>query len=172
MSFTWNLFQTFACVFQVQQTSKRLDTEVCNVRMPGRSKYKWEQKKHVWFVTWGKWAAEEKNKLDNSPSFLEEEAIRWGTVPPGFPCAELLPCAVLHDLYGSAEQDLMGSFKALPYGIPETLHSPYYRHTQTLNCYSCYVVIITIIVATHTHHSHCPMIHIVVATQKQKVWFI
>lgn len=58
-------------------------------------------------------------------------------MPPGFPCAELLPCAVLHDLYGSAEQDLTGLLKALPYGIPETLHSPY-RHTQTLNCYSCY----------------------------------
>lgn len=30
-----------------------------------------------------------------------------------------------------------GLLKALPYGIPETLHSSY-RHTQTLNCYSCY----------------------------------
>lgn len=41
----------------------------------------------------------------------EEEVIQWGTVPPGFPCAELLPCAVLHDLCESAEQDLMGSLK-------------------------------------------------------------
>lgn len=30
-----------------------------------------------------------------------------------------------------------GLLKALPYGIPETLHSPY-RHSQTLNCYFCY----------------------------------
>lgn len=30
-----------------------------------------------------------------------------------------------------------GLLKALPYGIPETLHSSY-RHTQTLNCYYCY----------------------------------
>lgn len=31
-------------LFQIQQTSKRMDTEVCYVRTPGRSKYKWEQK--------------------------------------------------------------------------------------------------------------------------------
>lgn len=30
-----------------------------------------------------------------------------------------------------------GLLKALPYGIPETLHS-LHRHTQTSNCYSCY----------------------------------
>lgn len=32
-------------------------------------------------------------------------------MPPGFPCAELLPCDVLHALYGSAAQDLMGYLK-------------------------------------------------------------
>lgn len=65
-------------------------------------------------------------------------------MPPGFPCAELLPCAVLHDLYGSAEQDLTGSLKHS--------HMEYRKlftvHTATLrlkNCYSRYC----------DYHYHC-----------------
>lgn len=71
-------------------------------------KIQWKQNKHVWFVTWGE-EEEEEGGVEEEEE--EEEVIQWGTVPPGFPCAELLPCAVLHDLCESAEQDLMGSLK-------------------------------------------------------------
>lgn len=59
------------CMFsQVQQVGKRMDTEVCNVRTPGKLKYEREQKNHKGFVTWGKWATEEKtNKQKQQPMF-------------------------------------------------------------------------------------------------------
>lgn len=136
-------FPNFACVLQVQQISERLDTEVCNVRMPGRSKYKWEQKKHVWFVTWGKWATEEKKKLDNSPSFGGGSyTMRYSATWLSMCWAATMCCPSWLVWICWAGPD--GLLKALPYGIPETLHSPC-RHTQTLNCYSCY----------RGYHYHC-----------------
>lgn len=63
-----------------------------------------------------------------------------------------------------------GLLKALPYGIPETLHS-LHRHTQTSNCYSCYC----------DFHHHCcysyasfslTMSHIVVLLRSKNFnWF-
>lgn len=64
------------------------------------------------------------------PIFLEEEEVQWGTVPPGFPCAELLPCAVLHDLYGSVEQDLMGSLKHSHMEHPENSSQSILSHSD------------------------------------------
>lgn len=46
---------------------------------------------------------------------------------PGFLCAELLPCAVFHDMYGFAEKD-----RSL-YGKPETPQS--IQPHSDLNCY-------------------------------------
>lgn len=140
--FNWKRFPNFACVLQVQQISKRLDTEVCNVRMPGRSKYKWEQKKHVWFVTWGKWATEGK-KIDNSPSIGGgSDTMRYSATWLSMCWAATMCCPSWLVWICWAGSD--GLLKALPYGIPETLHSPYH-HTQTLNCYSCYC----------DYHYHC-----------------
>lgn len=55
---------------------------------------------------------------------------------PGFLCAELLPCAVLHDMYGFAEKD-----RSL-YGKPETLQS--IQPHSDLNCYLLLLLILTL----------------------------
>lgn len=63
-------------------------------------------------------------------------------MPPGFLCVELLPCAALHDLYGSAEQDLMGSLKHSHMEYRKILHSLFHH---TLNSFFSFCV----------NHCHC-----------------
>lgn len=100
------------------------------------------ENKKIWFITWGKWATEEKkkkqtNKLDNSPSFFGggSDTMRYSATWLSMCWAATMCCPSWLVWICWAGPD--GLLKALSYGIPETLHSPY-RHTQTLNCYSCY----------------------------------
>lgn len=81
-------------------------------------------------------------------------------MPPGFSCAELLPCAVLHDLYGSAEQDLMGSLKHshMEYQKLFTVHTT----TLRLKTVSPAIVFITVIVAVHMRSFSLSKSHIIV----------
>lgn len=121
------------CYPQVQQISKRLDTQVCNVRAarrPDENKENtwWEQKNHVEFITWDNWATED-IKLDHSASFgsgsiIMRHSATWLSV-----CwAATMWCPSCLVWICSAGPD--GLLKAVPYGIPETLHSPNHN-TQT-----------------------------------------
>lgn len=147
----------------------------------------WTQKYAMWECQWDQNTKKEKqrNTFDISrkaneqtriikyttPHLLEKEAIQWGTVPPGFPCAELLPCAILRDLYGSAEQDLTDSWKHS--------HMEYWNlftvHTATLRLLTVTsaIVIITISVTLHTLIiSTVDISHIIVLLKsKMSGWF-
>lgn len=121
------------CVLQVQQISKRMDTEVCNVRIPGRLKHNWEQNKHKWFVTWGKWATEgEKNY--NSPAFGEGiDTMRYSATWLSVCWAATLCCPSWLVWICWAGSDGLLKHSHMEY---LKLFSPH-RYSQTLNCYSC-----------------------------------
>lgn len=75
-------------------------------------------------------------KLGNSPSFgAGSDTMRYSATWLSMCWAATMCCPSWLVWICWAGPD--GLLKALPYGIPETLHSPYH-HTQTLNCYSCY----------------------------------
>lgn len=161
--FKLNLF-----VLQVQQISKRMDTEVCNVRMPGRSKMRTKETCLIYNLRQMSNRGG-KNKLENSPSFGGgSDTMRYSATWLSMCWAATMCCPSWLVWICWAGPD--GLLKALPYGIPETLHSPY-RHTQTLNCYSCY----------RDYHYNCCYSYASFslsneayhyATRTQNVWFI
>lgn len=111
-------------------------------------KHRWEQKNHVQFITWDNWATED-IKLDHGASFgrgsiIMRHSATWLSV-----CwAATMWCPSCLVWICSAGPD--GLLNAVPYGIPETLHSPNHN-TQTSNCYSCSCDLSTFAFAIHLH---------------------
>lgn len=129
----------------------------------GRSKYKQEQNKPVWFVTSRENKQQRKNKLDKSPCFGEgSDTMRYSATWLSMCWAATMCCPSWLVWICWAGPD--GALKALQYGILENspLSMPPHSDFSTV---PPAIVFITVIVAIHMHHFYC---HIIFAPQKTK----